>query len=342
MTTRPALDHDNCGTMVAGLDAPVPHEPPPGPREAFLLAYERLSILGSVARGPAMVVVAVSGRGAVLDGRTIEDQRSLVVGRHPQCNTNTCGLYLPSAVVSLRHIAALVRAEQGQPVLRLWDLNTGLNFTTEDGQSNAAVISEGPTYVAVGPYALWFLPASGVGAAGWPVRAQDAWQALPPREFIDRKSPGPDRPKQRPALRSRPDLQGLSDRQTGTPVTSVAPPLLLGDDDEPEVAWGVIRLERRSRRQQRNVSAERLEQGILVGRYERCGILMSQENESVSRVHLLLVRIGVEVWAIHTASTNGLFRGDAPVEAEVLGDADALRLASDITLRWKRTAHPEA
>jgi FHA domain len=341
MTIRPAHDHDNCGTIVYRPDGGAPNERPLGPREAFLLAYERLSILGSVARGPAMVVVAVGGRGAVLDGRTIEDQRSLVVGRHTQCSTNSCGLYLPSDAVSLRHIAALVRAEQGQPVLRIWDLNTGLNFTTEDGQTNAAVISEGPTYVAVGGYALWFLPASGVGDVGWPARAQDAWQALPPRDFIDRKSPGPARPKQRPALRSRPDQQGLPGQEC-TSVTSVAPPLLLGDDDEPEVAWGVIRLERYSQRQQRGVSAERLEQGILVGRYERCGILMSQENESVSRVHLLLVRIGTEVWAIHTASTNGLFRGDAPVEAEVLGDADALRLASDITLRWKRTVHPEA
>jgi pSer/pThr/pTyr-binding forkhead associated (FHA) protein len=69
---------------------------------------------------------------------------------------------------------------------------------------------------------------------------------------------------------------------------------------------------------------------------------MSPDNDKVSRVHLLLVRIGTEVWAIHTASTNGLFRGDVPVEAEVLGDSDVLRIAGDIVLRWKHTEHPEA
>lgn len=333
---------DNPRTRVASAEERASSAPPLGPREAFLIAYERLALLGSVTRGPAMLVAAVGEKGRVLDGRIIANRRSLVIGRHGQC-----GLRLPDATVSLRHLVALVRAEDGQPVLRLWDLNTDLHFTTEDQQPNAAVIATGPLYVAIGGYALWFVPASGLGAAGWPARAEEAWKAVPPRVFIDRRSPAkarqngrqsvPDRPSEPFPPPSGPELE-----EERTAITCVAPPLLLGDDDEPEVGWGELRLERGGQRLRRGVSAERLEQGILVGRYERCGLLMSAENSGVSRVHLLLVRIGTEVWAIHTASTNGLFRGEVPIEAEVLGDADTLTLASEVTLGWKRAEHPDA
>jgi hypothetical protein len=315
---------------VASVEDSVPTLPPLGPREAFLIAYERLTLLAHVVRRPAMIVAVVGSEGGLLDARRIEDRRSLIIGRHTQC-----ALRLPDSAISLRHVAALVRFEEGEPQIRLWDLHTGLHFTTEDGEQNAAVIAAGPVYVAIGSYALWFVPAAGIPRVGWPARAEDAWKALPPRVFIDRRSPSPER-------KSEPWPMASRDEEHTTSITCVAPPLLLQDDDEPEVAWGVLRLERGEHRQERGVSAERLEQGILVGRYERCGLVMSSENNEVSRVHLLLVRIGTEVWAIHTASTNGLLRGKAAIEAEVLADVDSLSLGNDVTLRWRRAEHPEA
>jgi hypothetical protein len=324
--------NDNPRTRVVSAEELACAGEPLGPREAFLLAYERLAHLASVARGPAMLVAAVGGQEPTLNARVIADRSCLIIGRHTQC-----GLRLTDGAVSLRHIAALVRFEDNRPMLRLWDLNTGLHFLSEDQQAHAAMIAAGPIYLAIGGYALWFVPASGIGAGGWPARAADAWDALPARVFIDERSPFRER-------RSEPWPPARQAEFDGehTTITSVAPPLLLGDDDTPEVAWGVLRLERGPLRQERAVSAERLEQGILVGRYERCGLLMSADNSEISRVHLLLVRIGTEVWAIHTASTNGLFRGEVAIDAEVLGDADALTLGTDVTLRWKRAEHPEA
>jgi hypothetical protein len=343
-TARRHTPDDNPQTRVASAEERASIEPPLSPREAFLIGYEQLALLGSAARGPAMIVVAVSGQGSLIDARILQDRRSLVIGRHTQC-----ALQLPDTTVSLRHIAALLRAEEGKPVLRLWDLYTGLRFTTEDGQENAAVIASGPVYVSIGSNALWFVPASGIGSAGFPARAEDAWKALPPRVFIDRRSAATERSSGRKSVPDRssdpfppPHEDGPGSEEDRTVITCVAPPLLLGDDDEPEVAWGELRLERGAQRQLRGVSAERLEQGVLVGRYDRCGILMSSDNSGISRVHLLLVRIGTEVWAIHTASTNGLFRGETPIEAEVLRDTDALILDVDVTLRWKRAEHPEA
>src|SRR5689334_14375218 len=209
-TTDHQAPDSNPRTTVASVEDSASLLPPLRPREAFLLAYDRFALLASVARRPAMIVAVVSSTGGLLDARLIEDRKSLVLGRHTQC-----ALRLPDSAVSLRHLCALVRFEDNEPRIRLWDLNTGLHFITEDEEHT-------------------------------------------------------------------------------TEITRIAPPLLLRDDDEPEVAWGVLRLERDGYRQERGVSAERLEQGILVGRYERCGLLMSSENSEVSRVHLLLVRIGTE------------------------------------------------
>src|SRR5262249_50324546 len=155
-------------------------------------AYDRLTLLGNVARRPAIIVAVVSSVGSLLDARLIEDRRSLILGCHTQC-----ALRLPESDVSLRHLCALVRFEDKEPRLRLWDLNTGRHSPTEDGEKNAAVIAAGPVYAAIGSYALWFVPATGIPGIGWPARAEDAWKALSPRVFIDRRSPTPE-PKSEP------------------------------------------------------------------------------------------------------------------------------------------------
>jgi FHA domain len=323
---------DNALTHVVGGEERSALDEPLAPREAFLRAYPAIVLAARGLKTPAVIVVAVSPGGHVVDApRALFDRDSLILGRHTQC-----GLRLPGSAVSLRHLAALVRFEEGRPVLRLWDLATGLRFVTEDGEESAALIATGPVYVAVAGYAVWFVPMSAALAKSLPDHAFDAFDALPPRVFLDRRSPSPERPS------SPWPPRGVAGDDTCSFVTTVAPALLLGDDDAPEVAWGVLRLERGPLRQERGVSAERLERGILVGRYERCGLLLSDDRGEVSRVHVLLVRIGAEVWALHTASTNGLFRGDAAVEAEVLRDDDALTLGGDVTLRWRRAEHPDA
>jgi pSer/pThr/pTyr-binding forkhead associated (FHA) protein len=62
----------------------------------------------------------------------------------------------------------------------------------------------------------------------------------------------------------------------------------------------------------------------------------------VSRVHLLLVRIDEELWAIDTASSNGVRRAGARVAAEVLADDDALDIAESVVIRWRRTKLAQA
>jgi hypothetical protein len=315
---------DNGCTRIAPGPSERLKRAPLAPREAFLAAHGRLASLARVVRGRAFLVVAVDARGRVVESLCLEDRGALVIGRH-----TSAGLRLHAATVSLRHAAALACFEGDRPALRLWDLQSGAPFLAEDGEPNAAVLAEGPLYAAIDEYAVWFVPAGAALAGG----AEAAWEALPPRTFLDRRTPA--------APRTPAPTPVCEDGSEISRVTRLAPPLLFGEGDEPEIGWGELRVACGAHRDCRTVSAERLEQGVLIGRYHRCGLQIAGFDR-ISRVHLLLVRIGAEVWAIDTASTNGVQRGEAPLGAAVLCDIDTLTLAGQVTLEWRRAIHPDA
>ena len=301
-------------------------------RAAFLVAHERLAVLASAATRPSIAVLAVDAQARVFDSRLLGDGAALIVGRHSQC-----GLQLPSSTVSLRHLAVLVQHERGRPMVQVRDLATGVPFLTEDGVRNAAVVADGPLYVSVAGYALWFVPVDADRPTATP---EAAFAALGERTFVDRRAPEPPRPAPRAHRVTQPPPPG--DAPEHSAVTSLGPPLLLGDGDEPEIGWGVLRIQHGQYREKRAVTAERLERGILLGRYERCGLVLSTAASTISRVHALLLRIGAAVWLVDTASTNGVFRAGAPVVAEQLRDDDSFTLSRSVTVEWHRTQHAEA
>lgn len=304
-----------------------------GPREAFFAARDRLADLAEASgTGEAgLAVAAVSDRARIIDAALVPDRGGLVIGRHGEC-----GLRLPQESISLRHLAMLSRRDRGQDATHVWDLSTEVPFTTEDGTRSSALVADGPVYLSIGDYALWSFP---VGVLrGLPVKARDAWEALPLRRVIDHRAPtAAPAPRRLFAAERRRSADG----EICSHVTVVPPPLLLDDQALHEVAWGVLRLTCRDQHVRHLVSAERLEQGLLLGRYERCGISI-QASEKLSRVHLLLVRIADEVWAIDTASTNGTSSGGQAISAKVLADRDELLLGSVLTLTWTREAPPMA
>src|SRR4029450_12684471 len=90
----------------------------------------------------------------------------------------------------------------------------------EDLAPNAAGIAEGPTYISVGQYALWFLPTRGAGAV-LPAAAEDAWEDLGARAR-------PRGGRAAPARRSRRGRDPLGDpphRIRGPPGQGGAPRL---------------------------------------------------------------------------------------------------------------------
>jgi len=299
------------------------------PRASFVLAYERIALLAHASSEQCVVVAAIDVSGQVVAARRVFHRQAVIVGRHEQC-----GVRLPALSIALRQVAALVQLDGGACRIHVRDLATRQPFRTEDGKPSAGVTADGPLYVAVGEHALWFVPGSAISPGER--SAEAAWNALAPRRFTDRLPPidAPTHPRVR-ALVGR-------DVSEQTRVTHVAPPLLLDSGDAPEVAWGVLRLEAGARKEKRWVSAERLEQGILLGRYSRCSVLLDASEATTSRVHALLMRLGADVWVIDLASTNGIHRAGAPLTADILRDNDRISLGTQVVIGWQRTLHAQA
>jgi hypothetical protein len=324
------ISEHNEGTRVGTAYDPAHDVPALGAREAFIVAYDRLRGLASIVKRPAVLVAAVDGLARVVEAVVVEAGHSLVIGRHTQC-----GLRLLDETVALRQLVAHAQATStaSAPIIRLWDLNTHEPFTTEDGQPNAAVIAEGTLYVAVGQYALLFVPTRGAAEPAWHRRAEEAWAAIPPRQFIDKRNPK--------EVRGRLSKRVRSDGQDFyTPITRVNPLMLLEEGADPEDAWGELELKREQGLVRHRFSADNLERGVLVGRYERCGIAL-EELGNVSRVHLILVRLGEHVLAIDTASSNGTWRDGKEVETVILDELDSLKLADEIRVLWRRLSDDE-
>jgi hypothetical protein len=299
-----------------------------GPRASFLLAYDRLLLLAGASTERSVVVAAVDVSGDVVASRRILSKSAVVVGRHDQC-----GLRLPGHTVALRHVVALVQLDGDRTLTHLRDLATRQPFLTEDRRPSSSLTADGPLYIALGEYALWLVPSQVLVVHGAPRGAEETWANLAPRGFVEHRPPV-DAP--------RPARLGVLASLRQTCITRLAPPLLLDDGDAQELAWGELRLEAGGRKEKRWVSAERLDHGILLGRYTRCGLLLDPNEATTSRVHALLLRLGSDVWVIDLASTNGVKRGGLPVSAEILNDRDTISLGNNVTVGWKRLRHPEA
>jgi hypothetical protein len=237
-----------------------------------------------------------------------------VVGRHTKCD-----VVLPSdSAVALRHL--LVRAttlDDGSPAVHVLDLRTGLGFHLDDDVERRGVVASGVLALRVGRYALLALPSLCV----LPERR-------PAPEIVDL----PHLP-----LRSRRSVL------TSSSITLV-PPLSALEDvarDAAAPGHGKVTLRRDGAWATVELPDQALEAGVLVGRADRCeSQLRSVLTESVSRVHVLLLREHGAVHAFDVASMQGLWAGDRQVRRVRLSEeGGTLRLASKnpVLLEW----HPQ-
>jgi hypothetical protein len=316
--------HENTRTREGGGTGWEHRLPAPAAREAFIAAYGQLRDMARATRGPAVLVAAVDSHGRERGSALIKPDHSLTVGRHTEC-----GLRLPDEFIALRHLVAHAHLEapRAAPTIHLWDLHTGQPFLTEDGQPSVAVTSQGLLYAAVGQYALLFVPIRERAALPWPARAEAAWSMFPPRQFTE---PHTHVSRALPFRRLREDGQAFK-----TPVSREDRLLRLGEGGRSPNPWGLVRLVHGEQAVQFPMSREHLEQGVLLGRYERCGIAV-ESLTTLSRVHLMLIRLGEEVLAIDTASTNGTWRARRRIGTVMLNSLDALELGKKLQLQWMR------
>ncbi len=243
-----------------------------------------------------------------------------VIGRH-----DCCGLTLKDEDISLRH--ALVRVSRqglGEPRVRLIDLGSSNTFRTEDGQVCKSVMAEGPLFVHMLGYQLYLFPTGTLAPSRWESTADATWNSFPERVYLDQRIPERmNREARRPAGRAR--------RQTYMTLLPAAQHLRAKPGAGGNIV-GTILLSAENTQIAHRVSAEDLERGMLIGRYERCQL--AGASHSLSRVHLVLLLDGGDIWAVDTASLNGTIVDGQKISAIVLDREVELKLPAGMGMRW--------
>lgn len=241
--------------------------------------------------------------------------RAAVIGRH---NRTTLALPRDHATAALRHLVLLVRLVEGCPEARLLDLQTEIGFADPEGRRFEAIRTNAPTFVSAGGAVLILLP-TGLGHR-LPSGPENAWESLAKPRWIDARRGEPtERAAQEPVVLSTDGPRGC--RST----------LCRAE----EIPYGMVTIASGPDEATVRISGRALDEGIILGRYDRCEVGGPEADESLSRVHLLVVREGNQVLAVDTASTNGTYVGDDRVHLLALTDQCRLDLGGVIDLTWR-------
>ncbi len=318
---RPPKKKRNCKTRVVGVVGGVFSREPLGGQIALARYEAALRIAAQDHPRDRVFVAVVESDGRKTRHEVLAPGDSLVFGRHEKAR-----LHHNSEDLSLRHLAIAVApgATAAEPLVRVWDLVTGQPFQTEDGMPTRAITSDGPVFATIGSVFIAIIPL-GCMPTKLPLGTLALWQSLPEREVISRVAEGS-------VIERLPPPKVVKSKRSTTRVTRVGP-ASAPEDCPPELVAAELKLTTESGSRCFRVSMEALERGILIGRYARC-INLPQEDDNLSRVHLLISMIGGDLIAIDTASTNGSVGREGPFESKVLEDDDVIVLADVMSVHW--------
>jgi FHA domain len=320
-------DADNSGTICFTWPAP----PLPAFREAFLGNYDaiRAQVEGLSGAGVVVAVVGPSGfEGSAAVSAKPGTINALTVGRHGRSNLFLSG----DPSMSLRQGAVIVYPlVAGEAVrFRILDLRATLPFQDERGTPFEALEANGPVFLRSGRCVFFVFPKR-PGAPAWPASAEEAWEAMPERSYLEEvglESAG------RPGalLESRPD-------HAPTLVLSLPGPYfesekLLHPDESPR---GRLVIRSEDGEMTLVLGAAAVSRGVLLGRYERCDGSRRPvlSNPSISRVHALVIELAGKLWVVDAGSTNGVWRGGERVPLTQLVTGPLVALAGTVaTLEW--------
>ncbi|HET7789134.1 MAG TPA: FHA domain-containing protein [Myxococcales bacterium] len=232
----------------------------------------------------------------------------LIVGRHERCDV----VLSRDNDVSLRHLLLrATRGRDGRIHLRAIDLRSRCGLLSEDGRRCEAIASAGPLFLQIASYAVFLLP-TGPSVRPWTRDPDGTWRGFAPRSQEIMPPPQPLKSRSAPA----PGSVRLAT------ITIQSSSQQAGDLTSTHAVW-----------------SDQLERGILVGRDDRCSHGGVDEG-NLSRVHLVLLSVDDEVWAVDTASTNGTrAAGGGPFRQLLLSGETQLVLADALSLRWAPAMH---
>lgn len=301
-------------------------------RKLFVERYDVIRPALECHREQGVIVFAIdqeeSAVGHVWMRASLDKTRAATVGRHTMCS-----MVLPPDYkeISLRHLVIMVRAISHTEVrVRVIDLHTSTAFADEEARVMQAVSTEGPMFLSVGRVKLIVMPTE--GDLPIPESAEDAYACLPERVFMDER-PGTAGHRERRADAMLPQVRGPG----ATLVRSKLGPLaaagdLIKDDEKPR---GTLTVRAGGGPVRRPVGETSLERGVLIGRYARCDVGATYDEDSrLSRVHLLILADGDDIIAIDTASTNGSLIAKRSFLLEKMTDGLVLDLAGELEVSW--------
>ncbi len=220
-----------------------------------------------------------------------------VLGSHARCDL----VLAADADVWRRHLAVIaVRLEDGGLGARLIDLKTGVPFFVDDDTPRHSALTRGRFAMRLGRYVVCGVPVTFHDAVWWGTANGNAVQAMP---VVD------------PACFSLPfQHRGTTSR-----------------------AQSRLTLERGSVGAVVEVSAEALDEGIILGRARNCfdaGFDRVLSDGAISGVQVLLLRTGVELFAYDLCSTNGTRAAGRRVRRHRITSAEpTLELGKMVTLK---------
>lgn len=304
----------------------------------FLRVFPRLAELHANFRQDGLLAVAVWNNHLLAHYIHVpleQEPQFAILGRHDRCDLSLAN----DGGISLRHALLGARRQGNELRVRLLDLQSGTGLHTEDGRACEAITADGAMFARIGSYHLFLLPTGSLAPIAWAGTAEQTWQMIPERVYRDCRLPsrGAAPLLREPIPRDPSGTDGGAGRRPQSIITQIVdPPGLLRPFRPGPGARGArvarVELGNEAGYERFVVHEAELARGLLIGRYDRCQI--GAQDQSMSRVHLLMIRDGDEVWVIDTASSNGTTSAGEPVRRVRMKDGVMLVLARAVCLRW--------
>jgi len=309
-------------------------------RHMFCTAYRAVADRCRAIDEPGLAIVAVHEatgmpQGIVRVMARVERHVAAIVGRHDHAD-----LYLTNSdSMALRQLAIILDPvkswERGNTAVhyRLLDLRTRTGFSDEQGRMLRGLRCEGPAMLHAAGHALFLLPLG--DPTDWQARAEDAWDCLPERVYFDELARVPDgsfthMPRIVQHKRRSVMIRTVGPHDTARSFATGERMVANGS------AAGILEIEGPRVTGAIEIGNDELRDGILLGRYERCANAALADDQSLSRVHALMIQVEDRLLVVDTCSINGTrIPGQHRGRVFELGGDTELQLGKATRMRWR-------
>ena len=258
--------------------------------------------------------------------------QTVIMGRHSQCPLR---LLCPS--ISLRHIILILYPKSADFQYQLIDLNSTTGFSIDEEETSFSMWANGAVFIRIRQYSFFILAPQQID---WNESEPKIWLQLSNRNYewsnrqrLSNSSFNISMPIEQDEYQQ--DMSNIEDKSNSISIQH--PPIWL---NESNILNPYARLDILFKHGTKRIllSEEMLERGILIGRYERCGISLdgSTEFNPISRVHCLFITILGTNYVIDTASTNGTVLFHERITQKKLIAKAPIILAETLIMSWEQ------